>query len=86
MKTLTQKNNITHLFLGITIVIGIVLSIIALVSIFIYTHAVLASAITGRTHIIAGDTRASGEFEGLATTPQPWEDGMRTDPTPNTFE
>ena len=39
-----------------------------------------------RTSIIAGDTRELGKFEGLATKPQPWEDGMRTDPTPNTYE
>jgi hypothetical protein len=48
--------------------------------------ATTASTTTKPARIIAGDSSQFVEHEGLASEPEPWEDGMRTDPTLNTFE
>jgi hypothetical protein len=77
------KNHKTILLLNKVLVVAILLA--SLINISIYTSPT-ASATTERTRIIADDSRELGEFEGLSPTPEPWEDSMRTDPTPNTFE
>lgn len=55
-----------------------------LINISLYSTA--ASAATPQTRVIAGDTSQYMEYEGLTPTMQPWENGMRTNPMPETFE
>lgn len=41
---------------------------------------------TTTNQVIAGDTQEYRIYEGLAPTMEPWENGMRTNPMPGTFE
>ena len=57
---------------------------IGLINILLYSAA--AGASTPQTRVIVGDTRQYMEYEDLAPTMQPWENGLRTNPMPGTFE
>jgi hypothetical protein len=48
--------------------------------------ATTADTTTNPPRVIPGDSPGFLEHESLAVTPEPWEDGLRTDPTPDTFE
>jgi hypothetical protein len=65
----------------------IAILLIGLINISIYSaSATTANTTTNPARIIPGGTLEFVKHEGLPPTPEPWEDGMRTDPTPNTFE
>jgi hypothetical protein len=57
-----------------------------LISISMYTSVAQVYAAVTKPHVITGDTPELVKHEGLEPEPQPWEDGMRTDPTSNTYE
>jgi hypothetical protein len=61
-----------------------------LVNVSIYVSvasaAVSAPPMKGAGHVIVGDTPQFMQYEGLTKDMQPWENGMRTNPMPGTFE
>lgn len=57
---------------------------IGLINILLYSAT--AGATPPQTHVIVGDTRQYMEYEDLAPTMQPSENGLRTNPMPGTFE
>lgn len=70
------------------LVIAVLLA--GLVNLSIYSTAATkayTSSTTGvTTNVIPGDLPQLMQHEGLTATPQPWEDGMRLDPVPGTYE
>jgi CrtC N-terminal lipocalin domain len=88
MKNLSSIINQRTLLLSLTNIVIIAILLIGLITISsVYSaSATTASTTTKPARIIPGDSSQFVEHEGLAPEPEPWEDGMRTDPTPNTFE
>jgi len=67
----------------LTKIIVITILLIGLTNISIYSaSATTASTTRDPARVIHGDSPQFREHEGLAPTPEPWEDGIRTDPTP----
>ena len=56
-----------------------------LVGILFYSNSV-AGIDTPPDRVIVGDTPEFMKFEGLAPTMEPWENGLRTNPMPGTFD
>ncbi|HEY7080740.1 MAG TPA: hypothetical protein VH500_13635 [Nitrososphaeraceae archaeon] len=73
------------------IVVAIAILLSGLFSLPMYVSAsaanAFASPVTNATaHVIIGDTLQHMKFEGLTKDMQPWENGIRTNPMPGTFE
>jgi hypothetical protein len=57
-----------------------------LINISIFATATASAASLPSTHVIIGDTPQYMKHEGLTKDMQSWENGMRTNPMPGTFE
>jgi predicted secreted hydrolase len=82
-----------HSFLLTKILVVAILLSGGLISIPFYSTIANAATInstntttTSTNHVITGDSQKYRIYEGLTPTMQPWEDGMRTNPMPGTFE
>jgi hypothetical protein len=75
---MSQKNSLHAL----TKIVIIAIISAGLISVSSYTHTAKA----GTPPVIVVNTPALLEHENLTPTPQAWEDGMRTDQMPGTYE
>jgi predicted secreted hydrolase len=86
----TVGSNKMHIILPLDKIFVIAILLAGLLNLSVYFSGAANASTptsTGSTaHVIVGDTAQYMKHEGLTSEMQPWENGMRTNPMPGTFE